>query len=177
VNATHTIRAPWIGLPTIETLPSKNLSDRQDTFITQKLLAASKKNHEIVVQPNLWLKCFGITDPATVARPNKAILRRVELGEERARELRAREGKPVIGAEKLIQVCIMAPHTPKRDPNERRIYFVTSSPTLAFQFKEQFRIFCDKCREVYLKLSRGEYKVEWPPGAIPAAAPPTSNWF
>jgi hypothetical protein len=177
VNAKHTIRAPWIRLPTIETLASKNLSDRQDSFITQKLLAAAKKTHEIVAQPNLWLKCFGITEPADVARANKAILRRVELGEEQARALRESEGKSVIGAEKLTQVCIMAPHIPKRDPNERRIYFVTSSPTLAFQFKEQFRIFCDKCREVYQKLRRGEYKVEWPPGAIPAAAPPTSNWF
>jgi hypothetical protein len=177
VNAKHTIRAPWIRIPTMESLPSTNLTDRQDAFITQKLLASAKKTHEIVIQPNLWLQCFGITDPAHVARANKAILRRIKLGEEQARELREREGKSVVGAERLIQVRIMAPHTPKRNPNDRRIYFVTSSPTLAFQFKEQFRRFCDKCREVYLKLCRGEYKVEWPPGAIPAAAPPTSNWF
>jgi hypothetical protein len=177
VDATHTTKAPWIRMPTFEPLSSTQLTDRQDSFIAQKLISASKKVHQLVVRPNLWLRCFGITDPADVARANRLIFKRVERGHEKARELREREGKTVIGPEKLRQVRILAPHTPKRSADDRRIYFIASDRSLARQFIEQFRLFCEKCRQAYDRLCRGEQVVEWPPGAIPAAAPPRCNWF
>ena len=52
---------PWIQHSRLGRVPAL-LSDKTDAFLTKKYLSEAKKKHMLIVEPNLWMKCFGISD-------------------------------------------------------------------------------------------------------------------
>jgi len=86
IEASVSKMVPWVRLPSIERLPCRSLSERQDRFLYSKLLAANRKRHPLELKPNAWMKVFGIEDEKEIASINDRIMQRVSLMEKEARE-------------------------------------------------------------------------------------------
>ncbi len=123
--------------------------------------------------PNLWLKCFGITDNQRVAQVNQEILKQIQMREDAARQKRKAEGKSVMGVARLTSQEIMKPHQPKK--HGRKIFCLSSISELRIAFIQEFKHFCEQCRECYQRMRAGDFTVEWPPGAFKPPIRPSYN--
>ena len=169
----HTEMVPWIRQPTIPTLPSRTLSNSQDLKITQLLRERNSSLHPLTVNPHALYAVFGVTDKDEIAELNRSFF--AQLEERERAHANTRGSKPVMGMNRLRNIPIMRPHTPKRTPNERKILFHTTSKELALAFLEQFHCFCALCREAYLQWRNGNFLASWPPGGFRPSMRPTAN--
>ena len=164
---------PWIRLPSIKKLRSRVLSRSQDRRLARRLKNKNRARHKLIREPNAWMRCFGVEDNKEVKEINAKILDKLDTLEQIARELRIEEGKPLLGVEALRAQELMKPHKPKKKTNKIFVYANCSEAR-----KEEissFKKFCDKCRECYLEWKRGNFLVEWPPGAFKPPLPPSYN--
>ncbi|NDC37878.1 MAG: hypothetical protein EBZ48_07470 [Proteobacteria bacterium] len=171
----YTETIPWIRQPTISKLPTRTLTQRQDRLLAEELARAAKTRHDLKVYPNAMFRVFGISDSVEIQRYNQRIFDDIMAREEKFAAKRAKEGKKAVGPAVLLMEQIMKPHTPMRDPSDRKILFHSSCKELAFSFLEQLDAFCAKCREVYVAWRAGDYRVEWPPGAFRPPLRPAAN--
>lgn len=163
---------PWIRQPTIAQLPTRKPTGRQDCYFANQLRSANRLTHDLILEPNAWMKCFGITSSAQVKEINERILESTKSKEAQARELRVREGKMPMGAKRLLQVPIMAAHKPKK--KGRKIYVLSSIKELRINYIREFKEFCRECRRCYEAWKAGQTNVVWPPGAFRPPMPPLS---
>lgn len=89
ITAVTTKQCPWIQRPMIEPLHSCVLTPDQDSNITKKLIAKSKKKHAFIRKPNAWMKCFGVTSSEEAKHINESILCGIRAKEEVARRTKA----------------------------------------------------------------------------------------
>jgi hypothetical protein len=165
---------PWVRLPSIQRLNSPKLSLSQDGNLVKVLKERNKgTQHELVRRPNEWMRCFGINQDSDVSEANDKIIKRLRDRESRAREDREAAGKKVLGAGKLLSTPIMMDHEPKK--HSRKIFLLSTINELRIQMIKDFKSFCDECRECYLSWRKGDFTVEWPPGAFKPPMPPSSN--
>lgn len=168
VDSKFTEPIPWVRLPAVHMLPSQALTERQDSFIVNKLRKSSTLKHDLTVEPNAWMKCFGIDD-SEVDEINENIRARVHDEEKEFRAERARTGKTVIGASKLKRRGITWDHVPKK--RERRIFVLSSLNELRMQYIDFISELCEHCRELYGMACAGA-RVDWPPGIFAPRIPP-----
>jgi hypothetical protein len=173
--ASHCTACPWIRTPTIKKLPSRAISPTQDAAFTQYLKAKSKLSHDLVLQPNAWMKIYGITDPAEVAEVNQSIVSTLLHYEAEARTIRCQSGWRVKGAAKLATEAINLSYLP--DKKSRKIFVYASDPELRKQRIADYKIFCQRCTYCYEQWKIGDYSVEWPPGAFQPPIPTRINWL
>ena len=171
IEATHSSLCPWIRYPTIPTLPCRSLTPRQDDAFTKILKARAKTSHELVLEPNAWMKCFGIED---VAGTNQRIKDRLLEMEKTARANRGQNGWKVKGASRLAAESIDLTYKPKKD--SRRIFIYAIDPDRRKQMLADYKLFCLRCTYCYEQWKMGDYSVEWPPGAFQPPIPPRVNW-
>ena len=153
---------PWIRLPSINKAPARSLSDRQDQFLVDKLLAKAKESHPLEIFPNAWMDTFGIEDQVEVQEINERILALIEDLEQEAREKRINEGKRLIGKERLKRQPILMPHIPKK--RERRIFVISTIKELRIAYIEMYNAVCDQCAECLRAWRYGIPMPMWPPG-------------
>ena len=147
-----------------------SLEDKQYVGLLKN---ANKKKHSLVRKPNAWMKCFGITKNCEVKRINKQILETLKEKEKKAAKLRKLENKTVMGASLLCSQPILCPHTPKK--KERKVFIITSDNELRLKIIEERDLFDKVCRNCYERWKKGDYSVEWPPGAFRPPMPPVKN--
>jgi len=164
---------PWIRLPSIKKLPKRAVTERQDKFITENLLAQNKEIETLEIFPNAWMECFDVFDNSEVERLNQRILEKLHHNQEVCFRWRQRRGRKVMGKGKLFLQPIMATHQPKKDG--RRIFCISSSKSVRIHVIEKFKAFCKECRRCYERWRNGEVLVTWPPGAFLPPIPPLSN--
>jgi hypothetical protein len=166
---------PWIRLKAIEKLPSKALTPKQDRQYTARLKDSAKLSHELVVEPNAWMKVFGVQSEAEVAGVNEGIIEQLKDFEYSAARERKEKGKQVIGALKLSQASIDLSYRPKS--HGRRIFVYALDTEIRISMIESYKAFCERCTECYLRWKLGDYSVEWPPGAFKPAEPRRMNYL
>ncbi len=173
VEAEVVRKYPWIRRPSIPQLDFPILTKEQDIKVVRHLLKQNNKIHTLSRRPNWWMKSFGISTDEEAAAINQRVLERLRKREEAARTKRKKEGRAVMGVERMTSQQILKPHKPKR--RERKIFCLSSVKKLRVAFIAQFKIFCKQCRECYQRARDGETLVEWPPGAFRPPIRPLYN--
>jgi hypothetical protein len=174
LNAETTQECPWIQLPMIPRLPSLSVTERQDLHLVGVMRARSKERHDLSFRPHAWMEVFGITSDQEVRQARDEVLRLLEEFEREAREKRAAQGWRVKGAKRLRAEPINLSYVP---PRSVRIFVYAVDRDTRIRMIAQFKEFCQRCRECYEAWKRGDYRVEWPPGAFEPARPVQFNWL
>ncbi len=165
---------PWVRLPSIQRLISTTPSLSQDGNLVKLLRERNKgTSHDLTRRPNEWMRCFGISNDLEAEEINEKIVARLRNREALAKEMREAKGKKVLGVARLLSTPIMMDHEPKK--HERKIFVLSTINELRIQMIQDFKNFCDECRQCYLRWRIGDYTVEWPPGAFKPPMPPNSN--
>lgn len=173
----------WIQSSHIPTLPSASLSEQQDRFFSDKLNnpiskkgnRKTQKKHELILEPNLWLSCFGDYSNEDVIRINQEILQDLKHRESEHAEARLKANKTVIGTQRLKQLAVMADYEPKRNPNDRRIIVICSDKELRIQLIKRHKEFAMLCRLRYTQWSTGNTSEPWPPAGFRPPMPIMAN--
>lgn len=169
----HSIEeVPWFRAPTVPKLPAQVLSKKQDLKLVARITNLARHAHKLIIKPNAWLKVFGFTEGAQVAKANEDIQARVLINEEHYRKERQALGRGVIGVERLFRQEFMQPHTPK--PRSRRIFILATLTEVRIRFIQEVRTIINRCTELYYRMKQG-YHVVWPPGVFPPPCPPLAN--
>jgi len=172
VKAQYKEKVPWIRLPSVEPLPSRTLTKTQDLHITTKLKESAEIEHDLTLEPNVWMLAFGITSEEEIKEINQDIFQMIGEGETALKLERAKEGKRSFGAERLQREAILKPHTPKK--KERCIFVLSSINELRVSFIKSYQSLCQYCAELYEEFVRG-IPVHWPPGILAPACVPLAN--
>ncbi len=172
VNSVMTTKVPWVRQRCVKQLQRYSISRRQDAFIAQGLTAGAEEFHDLQIFPFAWMKCFGINDPAEVARVRLQIIEAVHATEQRLVALRKSTGGKVIGAPRLVSQYINRAHTPKK--KDGKIFVISSIKALRVRFIKKVKDLCALCEELFDDFKRG-IKVSWPSGIFPAASPMIAN--
>jgi len=175
VNTLISKNHPWIQAPMIPRLPVLAVSGAQDLRIAEGMLSRAVRSHELILQPNAWMKRYGISSPEDVAATNRSILAMVREHEEKARDKRNAAGLKVKGANRLRREALTLNYRPKKET--RRIFVYAADKDIRIKMIAHYRGFCARCRECYQRWKRGELSVEWPPGAYKPPQPSTTNWL
>ena len=173
----------WIQSSHIPTLPSASLSEQQDRFFSDKLNnpiskkgnRKTQKKHELILEPNLWLSCFGECSNEDVIRINKEILQDLKHRESEHAEARLKANKTVIGTQRLKQLAVMADYEPKRNPTDRRIIVICSDKELRILLIQRHKEFAMLCRLRYTQWSTGDTSEPWPPAGFRPPMPIMAN--
>lgn len=163
---------PWIRPRTIQALPHRRLSEKQDIFITRKLRESAKRKHCIKIYPNAYLRAFQIVGETDIRHINEQIANDIKQHQLQYQRERACKKTKVLGVTKLTVAPIMAAHQPKK--RSRRLYVLSSIPELRIDFIAQMKRITERCRELYQSLKKG-ISVVWPPGVFPPRAPILAN--
>jgi len=171
----HSQLVPWIRQPSIPTVGARSLSPRRDREIASELKKVNRRTHELVLKPNALYAAFGVEDKKEIAALNQQVFDDLRAREESYVMERQKAGRAPLGVERLRREPIMKPHTPKREPTDRKVHFFASSKEVALQYLEEFREFCDQCREAYRKWRDGNSLAPWPAGAYRPPLRPMAN--
>jgi hypothetical protein len=164
---------PWIRLPSIPKLDYPALTIQEDLKVTKLLKKLNKSDNLLIRKPHLWLKVFGVTSDSEVTESYERIIRLIREREDKAREKRKSEGKSVLGADALCGQEILKPHKPKK--KDRRIFVLTFVNELRMSFIEEYKHYCEKCTECFDSWRKGNYFIDWPPGAFKPPLCPSYN--
>jgi len=165
---------PWIRHSRLGRVPAI-LSEKTDEFLTKKYQSEAKKKHMLIVEPNLWMKCFGISESQDVADTNKKILEDLKGRELQYKEKRLHDGKRVKGVNRLRKMAIMEEHTPKRSKNDRHIFIQCFDKLTRILLIQEFKEFAALCKQRYREWKAGDFSNPWPPGAFRPPMPPLAN--
>ncbi len=173
--AEYSSNIPWIRAPYISKLPSRSLTEAQDRAYTKKLCNKAKAYHSLTLRPNAWFAVFGVKEESEIEEINTRIVERLREFEYEARIKRTLKGWKVKGARRLKEEAISLEHAPKRD--SVRIYVYSIVKDIRIQMLEEYTEFCRACSHCYDRWKRGDFTVDWPPGALLPCVPPTANYF
>jgi hypothetical protein len=124
-----------------------------------------------MLQPNAWMKAFGIEAPEEVRTINRRIFNTVHSEQEALSEHRRAEGKSVSGPDQLRrETPTLKGWKPKK--NGRRIFIVCRNISLRKEYIREFKHFCQLCAEARQKVLDGVKNVLWPDGAFIPWFPP-----
>lgn len=170
LNALTKEDVPRLRLNILKKLPTRSLTGKQDRYITQRFKDHCGESQELTIQPNAWMKAFGIIEPSDVFDTNLRIKTCIKLHEQHAREKRTFN---VCGPEYLRREPIMKSHTASQPG--RKIFVISSCKELRISFIEKLRIFIDECKECYRQWKSGNFSVLWPPGAFRPSLRPAAS--
>lgn len=175
LDAKYIKNCPWVRQPSISALPKPSLTIQQDRFFTASLLHQAKQEHELVIEPNAWMRSFDVEDEEEVCEVNRKVSERLEEFESEAREERQEKGWDVKGARRLVTEPLDLQYESQSDSVKIVVYALCKEVRIAML--EAYREFCDSCQECYLRWRQGDYSVIWPPGAFIPPMPPAQNVF
>ncbi|MBN8550885.1 MAG: hypothetical protein J0M12_16340, partial [Deltaproteobacteria bacterium] len=169
----HSKEVPWIRFPAVRILPSRQLSDRQDCFITKRLCDGATVKHALTYNFDAWMKCFGICEPQEVQSVRDRIRSEVLKIETDLKVKRQTERRRVLGALRLKQLPIAQSHTPKK--KQRAVFVLSSNAQVRKSYIALVNALCQKCTELYKLARSGVSPLEWPPGMFLPPLPPTAS--
>ncbi|MCB0310426.1 MAG: hypothetical protein KDD42_04280, partial [Bdellovibrionales bacterium] len=175
VYSVFTETVPWIRSATLSKLPCRSLSEKQDVWLVQKLRREATCDHSLVIEPNAWMKCFGVEDDPQVKEINTQILEHAGELERVAREKRRINRQKIKGAHRLKREGITLDYFPTKQ--ERRIFVYAADQEIRKVMISAYREFCQMCRVCYERWRLGELLCVWPPGALFPAPPVLVNHF
>jgi hypothetical protein len=147
---------PWIQRPMIEQLPSPVLSRKQDVALTTHLTQVAREKHTLILSPDDWLECFGISQHET-ERYRWKIIDGVRQNE--AELSRTRQHK-VLGEEALRRQPINKPFTPKKFAP--RMWCICCDVDVRIKFITKYKDLRARAKEVYKRWLKSDFSVPYP---------------
>ncbi len=176
VNNQAKMRWKRIRRPAVNKIKLHNL--KSYTREAERLLNDSKEEYTFTLSPKAWLEAFGITDPKEQEAVNMKLVDRIRTLEERAANIRKREGKKVMGSEKLISQPISTSYQSNR--SGKRMACLSDDIRLRVNFICYLKDLYAKAREVLERWKSGDYTLPYPlglyPPSMPKLAEPISIW-
>jgi len=148
---------PWIQRPMIEPLSSPALSRKQDLALTAHLTEVAQENSTLVLSPDDWLECFGVSQHET-ERYRWKILEGVRQKEE---ELTRNRQYKVLGEEALRRQPINKPFSPKKF--SRRMWCICCDVAERKKFIAKYKALRAQARDVYQRWRKRDFSVPYPP--------------
>ena len=143
------------------------------TKFAEEILAASEDLQTFTLEPNAWMEAFGYHSPDQQRRLNEQLIARVRLLERRAEQKRVREGKRVLGRERLIAQVFDTTYRPRR--TGRRMWCLSEKRSVRVAFIGFFRALMRTAREIREKWKLGDLTLRYPPGLYPPSMPKLAN--
>lgn len=151
VTGRHVEKCEWIPVRELTSEGIRNLEEYRE--------------YRLEISPFAWLESKDYQD-VTQRRAKGEIIRRVREAELRLCGERRAEGRGVVGRRTLEEQGIYRQHRPKK--YGRRVYCICHDPVMRQAYIEEYLEFVAVCRATHRKWSRGDFSVEYPPGAFPA---------
>lgn len=158
------------------TLDMHNL--RGYTKEAERLLALAKKTHTFELSPDAWLDAFSIHDQEERKNLNQKLINRIRTVEEREQRRRAKQGKKVMGAEKLRHQPFDTTRLSKREG--KKMWCLSEDRELRIQFIMFLKDLFAKARAIRERWKVGDYSLPYPLGLYPPCQPklgePLAAW-
>ena len=117
--------------------------------------------HDLVIEPNAWMRSFDITDSLEVKKINEHIIAQVREKEQSARLQRKEKNNSAWSRGDLTkQKPTIRGHIPKK--RERKIFFLGSTYKIRIRFYEAYKQFLDTCTQLYTQWKTGDFLIKWP---------------
>lgn len=166
---------PYVKRSDIFQLPDRVLGDRDYKRYVKVYKRLSKSKHTFTVEPDAWMEAFGISEAKEREEINNIIFSEIEKKEEHYRKLREKEGKGVIGAERLKQVPVGTPYTPER--KGKRSYVLCDDIDLRKRILAAIKELIAEADEVLQAWRQGDFTKKYPPGLFPPGMPKVMNHY
>jgi len=169
------LRRRWKRLrrPLFTPIPRDANNLRGYTKRAEEILDASDDIQTFTLEPNAWMEAFGYHSPEQQQKLNEQLIERIRRIEARAERKRVREGKYVVGRERLITQIFDTTYRPKR--NGRRMWCLSEKRSVRVEFIRFFRALMQKARAVREQWKLGDVTVPYPPGLYPPSMPKLAN--
>lgn len=122
----------------------------------------------LLLSPDAWMATFDIPKEEAL-RINQEIKECVARECEEHNTKRIKEGKPIIGAKRLVLEAINAPYVPNR--TGRRMWCLSSDIPKRVAFIQFVKSLIAKAKEVLAKWRAGDYTAKYPLGLYPPSLP------
>ncbi len=159
IDSLFTYEVPWIRIPTVPKVGARRVSRQEDSELTALLIKKTRKKSPLSIEPNAWMRCFGLEDK-DVAALNGECVKRLRAAEKEAQALREAQGKKAKGCASLREEAIMRPHTPKK--RERRVFVIGTDKETRISYIEFVKSILAECRQLFLR----NLLHLWPPGVF-----------
>jgi REP element-mobilizing transposase RayT len=160
---------PWVHRNAI---PRRLLTTGGDALLT-KLKDSEVPAHTFTLQPNAWMKLFGIEDTEEISQINGMILEQVRENENELIRERLVARQRCLGAERLKSQPINKPFSPKKFG--RRMWCVCRNMPLRVRFIKYIKELLTKAKEVASLWRHGDTSVPYPLGLFPPRFPRLAN--
>ena len=167
-SARHSATALWVPRSALE-----GQAGVEHEVLYRRLLVSTKRAHTFTLSPNAWLKLFGVTKPEQIDDINKQVVARVRQLEAEFEDTRLRDGKPVLGADKLKAQPMDMPFSPKKF--SPRMWCICSDVELRKEFIAYIKALIAQAREVSARWRLGDFSLPYPLGLFPPRFPRLAN--
>jgi hypothetical protein len=154
--------------------PGKN-NPRGYIKIASAILAQSDELQTFTLEPNAWMESFGYETPEEQQRINERLISRIRVLEERFEKQRQRQGRRVLGRERLLAQVFDPSYCPRR--SGRRMWCLSDKRSLRVKFIKFFKALMQKARAIRERWRIGDVSVSYPPGLHPPSMPKLANSF
>jgi len=159
--------------PQFDAIPRDANNLRGYTKIAERILGESREIQTFILEPNAWMEAFGIVSAEDQQRVNNRIVERIRLIEERAERIRRREGKRVLGRERLMAQVLDTTYRSKR--KGRRMWCLSEKRSVRRRFMAFFKELMKQARAIRERWKTGEVTAPYPPGLHPPSMPKLAN--
>ncbi|NLF26146.1 MAG: hypothetical protein GX589_10900 [Deltaproteobacteria bacterium] len=175
----HTHKWAWVHRPGIPCLSGKTLSAEGYNQLAGEMIAGAwGKRQEFRVEPDAWMKCFEIEDSDERARLNKLIVEQVKAREDSYRKRRIKQGKGVIGRNRLVAQGLDIRYRPEREG--RQTWCICCDKQRRKEFIDWVKRLIEQAYDVYVRWRVGDYTLPYPLGlyapSLPKLAEPVGVW-
>ena len=149
-------------------------AEDDDKCVAHLMKQTAFKEEYLRIRPFAFLKKFGITNPATIAKFRDVVVEKVMVLEAGHRARREAEGRTVLGAEALQRMPFMSEMIPKK--HGRKVSLYVSDPKVRKQLlRQQKRIRTDLelLQDAIKKGKKKGNEVQWPHGFFRPGVAPT----
>ena len=156
----------------------KKLSIQKFNALAGGLIARAKERFSFRIEPNAWMKCFGIHAQADQDELNAEIIREIKATEKYYRKKRKQTRKCVMGRERLLREQLKPNYEPQREGC--RMWCICADKELRKSFILHIKALIAQAVEVYKRWRVGDYSVSFPlglyPPSMPKLAEPVELW-
>jgi REP element-mobilizing transposase RayT len=146
-------------------LDNPRLTRRGQKAIAEELEEKTKVRATFTLEPDAWMKTFGIKDPEEKKNLNRRIVAIVREKEEEYEKLRIRDGKPIVGRDQLIDMPLDYEYEPTKF--SKRMWCICSDIPKRVAYILWIKKLLKEARDVRERWRIGDYSVPYPLGLFP----------
>ncbi len=159
----------YIRRPHFRSVSDRARSPKRYAALAGELLSKAEAKLPFCITPNAWMECFGVMTESEQAKVNEILLRWIKAEEQKFRDKRCKEGKRVLGRERLLQQAFDTTYLPDR--HGKRMWCLCDEVPLRKEFIAWAKELLSQARQVYERWKRGDFGVKYPPGLYPPSMP------